>query len=550
MLGTSDYKECDYRKDGVSYGSVRFVQEATVNYLNCKNEWTSSDHIYVLLTEEAEQKNWNDNAVPGLKAAFDKMSLPCPVTPVTGLPVGNNEDEIWTLFEKAFALIEEGDELYFDITHGLRYMPMLILVLCDYVGFLKNTVLRSVTYGNYEVSKSKGHGLIIDLSPLSDLQRWTYAAGQYIDNGNVEKMVGLGKDHVLPIIKHIKDTGGEAQEEIRIRQMLEQLNKVVAERQTCRGMDIMKSASLKKLATSMDEVKHTGIKPLDPILDRIKESYSLFNTECDPDNMYQTARWCLDNKQYQQCITFLQEYVVTYICLRNGLQTDLIKEREVVNKAMNIKSNPKVTLENCIIDDSLRPKLVKTLDDPLLKDQKLPVLFDQLSSIRNDFNHCGMRKGSTSYSGITDKIEQLLEQTKGILDNSGTTKEWDDVRTPTLVNLSNHPSRDWSERQLSVAREQFGEITDMPYPDVNPEGDEEYIDGLATEYTDKVLQLAATRSVTVHLMGEMTLLYNLAGRLINNGIECVASTTNRNVHEQADGSREVRFDFVGFRKYR
>ena len=69
-----------------------------------------------------------------------------------------------------------------------------------------------------------------------------------------------------------------------------------------------------------------------------------------------------------------------------------------------------------------------------------------------------------------------------------------------LINLSNHPSSKWSKEQTEAALH-YGEIADLPFPVVAPEGDENYIAALADEYCNKVVELAGGAPVTVHLMG-------------------------------------------------
>jgi len=139
FLGATTYGECDYHKDGKSYGGkLRFIQEATLNYLNA-TDWSKTDIAYIMLTEGSEKNNWIDNLNhnsiennirEGLKTRLDKMNLPFQVEPIKNLPDGNNEEEIWKIFERVFEKINYNDELYFDITHGYRYLPMLI----DYFG--------------------------------------------------------------------------------------------------------------------------------------------------------------------------------------------------------------------------------------------------------------------------------------------------------------------------------------------------------------------------------------------------------------------------------
>jgi hypothetical protein len=117
-----------------------------------------------------------------------------------------------------------------------------------------------------------------------------------------------------------------------------------------------------------------------------------------------------------------------------------------------------------------------------------------------------------------------------------------------LINLSNHPSAKWSNEQLTVA-ESYGRIVDLPFPEVNPNGDEKYIDQLANDYSYKVMSMAGDSNLTVHIMGEMTFTFALVSLLKSNGINCIASTTERIVNEFGNGQKQATFRFVRFRKY-
>lgn len=117
-----------------------------------------------------------------------------------------------------------------------------------------------------------------------------------------------------------------------------------------------------------------------------------------------------------------------------------------------------------------------------------------------------------------------------------------------LINLSNHPSAKWSAKQLQAAH-QFGDIVDLPFPDVNPEADEQSVIALANSYASKVETLASEDEVTVHVMGEMNFIYSFVKRMRERGIACVASTTKRIVKELPNGQKESVFQFVKFRRY-
>ncbi|MGM9745877.1 MAG: CRISPR-associated protein [Paludibacteraceae bacterium] len=112
-----------------------------------------------------------------------------------------------------------------------------------------------------------------------------------------------------------------------------------------------------------------------------------------------------------------------------------------------------------------------------------------------------------------------------------------------FLNLSNHPSVLWSPEQLAAAG---GQVVDIPFPQVAPDGDEAYIESLADEYYDKIKAMQGV--TTVHLMGEMNFTFALVTKLKASGIKCVASTTKRETIEE-NGVKISKFKFVRFREY-
>ena len=119
-----------------------------------------------------------------------------------------------------------------------------------------------------------------------------------------------------------------------------------------------------------------------------------------------------------------------------------------------------------------------------------------------------------------------------------------------FVNFSNHPSSRWSEEQLKVAGQQYGEIVDVPFPALDPCMDERAIAEIGEDCIEKILELSPC---AVMCQGEFTLTFYVVKRLINKGISCVSACSERSSVEvmQEDGSvrKESLFLFRGFRKY-
>jgi hypothetical protein len=118
-----------------------------------------------------------------------------------------------------------------------------------------------------------------------------------------------------------------------------------------------------------------------------------------------------------------------------------------------------------------------------------------------------------------------------------------------LINFSNHPSALWSAEQREAAEKQFGEIVDLPFPTVNPEGDSCYLEQLAQEHLNIIVQKYFSKPLpVVHIMGEQTFTTAMVRLLQTYGFTCVASTTERVVAE-SNGVKTSEFRFVQFRAY-
>ena len=558
VLGYTNYGECIYTKEDYKSCSVRFIQEATLEYLLQQSEWTAADAAYIMLTDEAEKANWYDNGhnnrdtgetitCEGLQTRLDKMQLPFDVQTISHLPHGNNEDEIWKIFEETFSRLQDGDELYFDLTHGFRYLPMLVMVLINYSKFLKNASVKSITYGNYESRNGRNEAPIIDLLPLSALQDWTYAAGQFLDSGNVQRLIELSKTKIRPVMISSKGKDAEA---VMLSGFTKYLGDVVEDMQTCRGTNIMNLVNLVQLRKYITEIQSTFIKPLNPVFEKVKLRFECFNEMGHASNLFEAAKWCLDNGLYQQAITILQEGILTYLCMYMYKDKDFRDRdlRTLVGAAINLYGQKKViTFPSYYTEEQVM--LVKSVVDAISQDESLQHyarVFVSCTEFRNDLNHSGMRSNPKTASIIKNGICKVINR---VFNEEYELKACDNFKEKLFINLSNHPCEFWDEKQKMAASE-YGEIKDLPFPMVDANDDTMYIETLADEYFQKIKDFACDYDVTVHLMGELTLTFSLLKRLQEYGIRCVASTSKRIVKEEIPGRKEeVIFEFERFREY-
>jgi len=121
-----------------------------------------------------------------------------------------------------------------------------------------------------------------------------------------------------------------------------------------------------------------------------------------------------------------------------------------------------------------------------------------------------------------------------------------------LINLSNHPVEKWSEKQINEAKKNYGEIRDLPFPEINPDWDEETVENFSQMYFEEIqaiIESAHNQNNAVHVMGELTFTFNIVYKLLSQNIVCIASTSKRNVTEK--GNKKItEFNFVRFREYK
>lgn len=435
FLGFTNYKECRYYKDDFCSEKVRYIQEATLDYLISKEEWSNNDVAYILLTEGAKKNNWVDNGhrvfdtqepiiQEGLDSRLKRKSYPFQIKTVEHLPDGKDEGELFEIFKRVYDVLEQEDHLYFDITHGFRSLPMLALVLGNYAKFLKNIVVKSITYGNYEVRKEiqEEDGMmnfkapILDLLPLSGIQDWTFAAADYLRNGNAKQIKSLITDHKSAICRGLKN--GDKEDAKKLNDIANSLERFVNDFQTCRGKNILMADHLDLLRKNLAEYGGTLIEPLNPIISKVKESFDSFETSTEQvsiKNGFEAAKWCLVHGLYQQAATILQENVISFFCMRYSLDIYDKDKRRLVNTAFAYRkklNDSKTTKEEKVVikKEIDQNDTIKSLfEDPLLSRNDLYIEFGSLTDERNDINHSGMRLKPHSTETIRKNIRKAYQ---------------------------------------------------------------------------------------------------------------------------------------------
>lgn len=118
-----------------------------------------------------------------------------------------------------------------------------------------------------------------------------------------------------------------------------------------------------------------------------------------------------------------------------------------------------------------------------------------------------------------------------------------------FINFSNHSSDHWGVKQLDAAHV-YGEIMDIPFPNIDPSSDEQQI---LDEAEDLAERICSMKPLAVLVQGEMSFCYAAVSALKSRGIKVLCATTERkavtSVNEQGDTVKTATFCFVRFREY-
>lgn len=405
FLGTGDYAHCNYRIGDTVLGT-RFVQEAICSHLFAKP--MDGDKVVIFATEDARIVNWVDSQKSDMSQIGLQSSLKLNLdVSCVSIPHCESEEDIWELFKIVYEEIREGDELFLDITHSFRFMPMLATILLNYAKATKKVEVKNIFYGMFDFEKSKRADYIaeiIDLTSLNDLQDWGNAVSQFVKNGVVRDLCSQAEKHYGPICR---ETRGQNISANNLRILSTALSEFVNIIITCRGPSIT-DASIKVkniLSKISGEIEFEIVKPLIKLIEDRLSGFS----ENDILNGIEVAKWCNQNHFYQQAYTFLQETIISFCLEKIEVDTKVIKYRDVVSSSVKV-SLGQIEKESLYGAAKDNPKIL----DDLLEFHRiypgLAELFRNLSNYRNDFNHAGFKKDRMTPARFERDLSVFIEK--------------------------------------------------------------------------------------------------------------------------------------------
>ena len=408
FLGLGNYEKCVYTFEKEKSKNVKFVQNAIVEI--CKDKF---DKKFVLCTPSAKNTHYN-SLVNEIGHSFEAVNI----------SEDMSEKGIWEIFQQIYDVLNENDEVVFDITHSFRFMPMLGITLLQMAKFLKNIKVKKVFYGAYEPNKFK-NGItefpLVDLTSFSMLQDWILAGYTLVNTGRAEEIEKLAKNDLIPILKESKGKNIEA---ANLRKIADKIQDMTLNFRTNRGNEIITAHEMKEINESVKEIKESNLlKPFKLVIENIHSDTKKFEYK-NEENIIYSIQWCIDKDLVQQGMTVLQEGISTLVLKEIGEknQYNNINIRGDVSHVLQNLNNPSDKFkENLSKELKLKDLQKKILN--IKEINKLSKIYLEIANLRNDINHAGFRNKPLKAQKFSKKLKENFKEFKEIWENKNDVTE-------------------------------------------------------------------------------------------------------------------------------
>jgi CRISPR-associated DxTHG motif protein len=367
-LGTNNYREAHYKSE--HHDEVI----TTGLFAVALHKWHPEAKVKILATEAAKRS--------GTGVYIRKHH---PELELVEIPEGKTEAEAWALFEKIAdpEVLPPGERVIFDITHGLRSLPMLGFLALSYLRVVRDIKVEKVYYGALDLTPREGDKPltpVVDLTPLVNLLDWAQAANRFKDTGDASLFSPLIREKSAASLNSVADK-------------LRGLSGALASNRTIEAAE-----QARELLNKLEESRQTQIlarhRPFLEVVERIEEAVRPLQSgnEARLDLLAHHAQiqWYLQRGHYVQAVGLAREWLVSVVTWHQTGEIQLGRgKRSAAEDALGEHAKSPQKAESHL--------------------QEAAALWDKLSTLRNDLSHFGMRP--TSDRTKSTRVEQQVRKT-------------------------------------------------------------------------------------------------------------------------------------------
>ncbi|MCL6568233.1 MAG: TIGR02221 family CRISPR-associated protein [Meiothermus silvanus] len=376
LLGTGDYNETTYTW-GRQKKSAQFMQQAL-------SAWFPNTSLLVCATRKAKGKHGKvlRETIPNIK--------------LINIPMGKNERQFWTIYNRIEENIPAESELVFDITHGFRSLPILALLAVAYLRAAKGVKVKHILYGAFEARVGEKTP-VLDLLPFLNMLDWASATNRFLETGDARKF--------RPLIETKGDRPLNVYLNSAVKE-LDSLSQALATNRALRSGELAQKVQEKLLKAQQGEWEPRH-EPLKLLLPRLADSLALLSRDGQGSQEEQLRQcfgqveWLLQNQQFEKALGLAREWMVSFTQLRRqgSWQPIGYKERKKVE----------VWLNDCARGGVSTPDEWKAF---------IGVWID-LGNLRNDLMHFGFRDSPREETTIPKEVKDKIDGLRAVVCSMG-----------------------------------------------------------------------------------------------------------------------------------
>lgn len=361
-VGLGKYNGTKYRfEDGPLIEADYFIYAIT--------QYIRPDHLIVLVTEEAKKQ-----ALPELQEWIALENVP--ITEIE-IPNGKGRNEAWAIFNRVVAKYNElfpeksgVNEVYVDITNGLRSIPVLLLSIARYLQRSRRADLKAIFYGAYDAARDADEKPVYSVDSFLSVLDWASAVDSFLMTGNSTMLADMLEIQELQI-----DNADEIA--VTLRNLTEALDLVRIEDIHRFSYELVEAISKVNFAALSAEERI-----ISELLLRLKDEFEPLGM-ADPVSSIRTflqrniqlVLWYFNRNRYQDAMLVAREWMLTY-------------KMQHKNADLRKKYTPKEIF--------IRENRDAEEGSYQWRTQDKRRLHSEINNIRNSLAHCGIADGETS----------------------------------------------------------------------------------------------------------------------------------------------------------
>ena len=333
------YLKANYEIDGKLYKQEEFIANVLVQHENidklfligtresiwelvCEKFGGTEDQAFHIMGAK-ENKTLSEKDLLIVSELIDSR-LGCKGSRCFVIDYGINEKELWENFEKFLKIldsIQDGDEVYLDITHSFRSLSMMSFVMSEFGKTQKSFEIAGVFYGMLEYAKQNNNITpIVDLKMFFDLLKWAKALKNLKDYGNAKDLAML--------IKNVAD-------EKEIVNSFDDFNYAL----TISDIGAIQG-SIKRLKGRISFFEEHSSPIVRIVSTELKDFIQRFSTDSVAKLQLDLAKWYAKNNNFPMAYMSLVEGAISTICEKRGENIESKDARqEIKDEMMKLEQN-------------------------------------------------------------------------------------------------------------------------------------------------------------------------------------------------------------------